>query len=100
VKERFSRWCNKRHERKETLWMDRYKSVSVEGRRERRGDAGASRVDVLRMMACCIDLNPVRAEWVQAQIDGLPVTSLLVGEMPKHKKLQGLGSSECVKVPN
>ncbi len=51
------RWYNKRHERKGTLWMERYKSVLVEGRRERRGDAGASQVDVLRMMACYIDLN-------------------------------------------
>jgi putative transposase len=58
LKERFSRWYNKRHERKGTLWMERYKSVLVEGRRERRGDAGASQVDVLRMMACYIDLNP------------------------------------------
>jgi putative transposase len=57
LKERFSRWYNKRHERKGTLWMERYKSVLVEGRRERRGDAGASQVDVLRMMACYIDLN-------------------------------------------
>jgi putative transposase len=64
LKERFSRWYNKRHERKGTLWMERYKSVLVEGRRERRGDAGASQVDVLRMMACYIDLNPVRAELV------------------------------------
>ena len=37
--------------------MDRYKSVLVEGRRERRGEAGASQVDVLRVMACYIDLN-------------------------------------------
>jgi hypothetical protein len=37
--------------------MERYKSVLVEGRREWRGDAGASQVDVLRMMACYIDLN-------------------------------------------
>jgi len=65
VKERFSRWYNKRHERKGTLWMDRYKSVLVEGRRERSGEAGASQVDVLRVMACYIDLNPVRAELVQ-----------------------------------
>jgi len=64
LKERFSRWYNKRHERKGTLWMDRYKSVLVEGRRERRGEAGASQVDVLRVMACYIDLNPVRAELV------------------------------------
>jgi putative transposase len=50
VKERFSRWFNKRRERKGTLWMDRYKSVMVEGRGE-----------PLHTMAAYIDLNPVRA---------------------------------------
>ena len=34
VKERFSRWFNKRRERRGTLWMDRFKSVLVEGRGE------------------------------------------------------------------
>ncbi len=50
VKERFSRWYNKRHGRRGTLWMDRFKSVLVEGRGE-----------PLRTMAAYIDLNPVRA---------------------------------------
>ncbi|WP_395744018.1 transposase [Prosthecobacter sp.] len=50
IKERFSRWYNKRHERKGTLWMDRFKSVLVEGKGE-----------PLRTMAAYIDLNPVRA---------------------------------------
>jgi REP element-mobilizing transposase RayT len=53
VKERFSRWYNKRHGRKGTLWMDRFKSVLVE-----EGDA-------LRTMAGYIDLNPVRAGLVE-----------------------------------
>lgn len=50
VKERFSRWFNKRRGRRGTLWMDRFKSVLVEGRGE-----------ALRTMAAYIDLNPVRA---------------------------------------
>jgi putative transposase len=50
VKERFSRWFNKRRERRGTLWMDRYKSVLVEGRGE-----------PLHTMAAYIDLNPIRA---------------------------------------
>lgn len=50
MKERFSRWFNKRRERKGTLWMDRYKSVMVEGKGE-----------PLHTMATYIDLNPVRA---------------------------------------
>ncbi|HEY1048125.1 MAG TPA: transposase, partial [Prosthecobacter sp.] len=49
VKERFSRWFNKRRGRRGTLWMDRFKSVLVEGRGE-----------ALRTMAAYIDLNPVR----------------------------------------
>lgn len=49
LKERYSRWFNKHHGRKGTLWMERYKSVLVED-----GDA-------LRTMACYIDLNPLRA---------------------------------------
>lgn len=49
LKERYSRWFNKHHGRRGTLWMDRYKSVLVED-----GDA-------LRTMALYIDLNPVRA---------------------------------------
>ena len=53
VKERFSRWYNKKHSRRGTLWMDRFKSVLVED-----GEA-------LQTMAAYIDLNPVRAGLVQ-----------------------------------
>ena len=53
VKERFSRWFNKKHERQGTLWMDRFKSVLVEN-----GQA-------LRTMAAYIDLNAVRAGLVE-----------------------------------
>ena len=54
IKERFSRWFNKRRGRKGTLWMDRFKSVLVEGQGE-----------ALRTMASYIDLNPVRAGLVK-----------------------------------
>jgi hypothetical protein len=54
VKERFSRWFNKRHGRKGTLWMDRFKSVLVEGKGE-----------PLHTLAAYIDLNPVRAGLVK-----------------------------------
>jgi hypothetical protein len=50
IKERFSRWFNKRRGRRGTLWMDRFKSVLVEAKGE-----------PLRTMAAYIDLNPVRA---------------------------------------
>jgi REP element-mobilizing transposase RayT len=53
LKERFSRWFNKHHERRGTLWMERFKSVLVED-----GEA-------LRTMALYIDLNPVRARLVE-----------------------------------
>ncbi|MDI1314946.1 transposase [Prosthecobacter sp.] len=54
IKERFSRWFNKRRGRRGTLWMDRFKSVLVEGKGE-----------PLRTMAAYIDLNPVRAGGVK-----------------------------------
>lgn len=53
VKERYSRWINKRRNRRGTLWMDRFKSVLVE-----------SGGEALRTMAAYIDLNPVRAKLV------------------------------------
>ena len=49
LKERFSRWFNKRHGRRGTLWQDRYRSILVE-------DGKA-----LQTMAAYIDLNPLRA---------------------------------------
>ena len=58
VKERFSRWFNKRRGRRGTLWMDRFKSVLVEGKGE-----------PLRTMAAYIDLNPVRAGVVKDPTD-------------------------------
>lgn len=49
LKERFSRWFNKRHDRRGTLWQERYRSILVED-----SDAAVT-------MAAYIDLNPVRA---------------------------------------
>ena len=49
VKERFTRWYNKKHLRRGTLWSGRFKSVLVED-----GEA-------LRAMSSYIDLNSVRA---------------------------------------
>ena len=49
LKQRFSQWYNGAHDRKGTLWEERFRSVLVEP-------------DVaLRVVACYIDLNPVRA---------------------------------------
>jgi len=53
LKQRFSIWFNRTHERRGTLWSERFKSVLVEGRG-----------NVLSTMAAYIDLNPVRAGMV------------------------------------
>ena len=58
LKERFSKWHNRRNGRRGTLWMDRYKSVLVEGPRR---DDGEGILDALRVMLLYIDLNPIRA---------------------------------------
>jgi len=54
LKQRFSIWFNKSHERFGTLWADRFKSVLVEGQG-----------NPLQTMAAYIDLNPVRAGLVE-----------------------------------
>ncbi len=51
LKQRFSRWHNRRMGRKGTVWEDRYKSVQVED------DETA-----MRTVAAYIELNPVRAK--------------------------------------
>jgi REP element-mobilizing transposase RayT len=55
--QRFTRWFNRTHKRKGTLWEDRFKSVIVES-----GTAA-------RTMAAYIDLNPVRAGMVEDPAD-------------------------------
>ncbi|MFP4069669.1 MAG: transposase [Opitutales bacterium] len=50
LKQRFSVWFNRTHERFGTLWAERFKSVLVEGKG-----------NPLQTMAAYIDLNPVRA---------------------------------------
>ena len=50
LKQRFSIWYNKTHERYGVFWADRFKSVLVEGKRF-----------AVEMVAAYIDLNPVRA---------------------------------------
>ncbi|WP_269525106.1 transposase [Coraliomargarita parva] len=54
VKQRFSVWYNRTHQRYGTLWSERFKSVLVEGE-------GTP----LQTMAAYIDLNPVRAGLVE-----------------------------------
>lgn len=54
LKQRFTQWFNRKHNRVGTLWEERFKSVLVEG-------AGCA----LATMAAYIDLNPVRAGLVK-----------------------------------
>ncbi len=54
VKQRFSVWYNRSHDRYGTLWAERFKSVLVEGKG-----------NPLQTMAAYIDLNPVRAGLVE-----------------------------------
>ena len=54
LKQRFSVWYNRSHERFGTLWAERFKSVLVEGKG-----------NPLQTMAAYIDLNPVRAGLVE-----------------------------------
>ena len=54
VKQRFTQWYNREHQRRGTLWEQRFKSVLVEGTTE-----------ALARMAAYIDLNPVRAHLVE-----------------------------------
>lgn len=50
LKQRFTQWFNGRHQRRGTLWEDRFRSVLVQGE-----------CRALQTMAAYIDLNPVRA---------------------------------------
>ncbi|MDA7916318.1 hypothetical protein N9B94_03695 [Verrucomicrobia bacterium] len=54
LKQRFSIWYNRIHERRGTLWMERFRSVLVQ-----------DEPSVLRTVSSYIDLNPVRAGIVE-----------------------------------
>jgi putative transposase len=64
LKTRFTKWYNKRRGRRGTLWMERFKSVLVEGSR-RQASSDKNELDALRTMALYLDLNPVRAGLVK-----------------------------------
>jgi len=57
VKQRFSQWFNKEHQRVGTLWESRFKSILIE-------DGYAARV-----ISAYIDLNPIRAGMVEKPED-------------------------------
>lgn len=83
VKQRFTIWFNKSHQRFGTLWADRFKSVLVEG-------AG----NPLQTMAAYIDLNPVRAGLVEDPKDyrfcGYAEAVANSGGFPRREGREGL----------
>jgi len=94
VKQRFSIWYNRNHDnRRGTLWMERFKSVLVEG-------AG----NPLQTMAAYIDLNPVRAGLVEdpkdyrfcgyAEAVAHSITLTRIGQAhpkdPRHRATRGI----------
>ncbi len=54
IKQKFSSWYNRKLDRKGTLWEERFKSVSIEGRE-----------NALMRTAAYIELNPIRAGMVR-----------------------------------
>ena len=71
LKQRFSQWFNRVHERKGTLWEDRYHSTIVEYQGYSKAVVGTSREaaevksQAARIVAAYIDLNPIRAGMVE-----------------------------------
>jgi hypothetical protein len=65
LKVRFSRWYNRRHGRKGTLWEERFRSVVIEGAEPDHhrawGRSWEHPLSALWTVAAYIDLNPVRA---------------------------------------
>ena len=84
VKQRFSRWYNRGHERFGTLWAERFRSVLVE-------DGGFA----LEAVSGYIDLNPVRAGLVQDPKDYrfCGYASALAGNTLARKGLMSFGEA-------
>ena len=75
LKQRFTQWFNRKHERKGTLWEDRYRSTIVEYHGYSKAVVGTSREaaevksHAARVVAAYIDLNPIRAGMVEDPMD-------------------------------
>lgn len=81
VKQRFSVWYNRSHQRYGTLWAERFKSVLVEGQG-----------NPLQTMAAYIDLNPVRAGLVEDPKDYryCGYAEAVVGNLQAREGLQAI----------
>lgn len=60
LKQKFAMWFNRKHERKGTLWEERFKSVLLEG-----PEISKLANHAVKMVSGYIDLNPVRAGLVE-----------------------------------
>jgi len=85
VKQRFTQWYNREHQRAGTLWEGRFKSVLVE-------DGYAARV-----MSAYIDLNPIRAGMV-ARPEDYRWSSYGVAMQPKEDEARALAREGLCRV--
>ncbi len=103
VKQRFTRWYNKRTGRVGIFWEDRYRSTIVQDEEK-----------ALRMMATYIDLNPVRAgitddpgnyrwsgyaEAMAGKAEALEGIARITGATSDRVMGQGLGEAVPVETP-
>lgn len=90
LKQRFSVWYNRSHQRYGTLWAERFKSVLVEG-------SG----NPLQTMATYIDLNPVRAGIVEDPKDYrfCGYAEAVAGEVRARKGLRKIWSDRKCDIP-
>lgn len=65
LKQRFSQWFNRVHDRRGTLWEGRYHSTVI----ERETGPGGGLGQAARVVAAYLDLNPVRAGMVEDPAD-------------------------------
>ena len=86
LKQRFSVWFNKSHDRFGTLWAERFKSVLVEGHG-----------NPLQTMAAYIDLNPVRAGLVEDPKDYrfCGYAEAVAGDVTAGRGLVGVWGDRC-----
>ena len=87
VKQKFTKWFNRRHERKGTLWEERFKSLLVEGN-----------INAMMKTAAYIELNPVRAGIVKNPRDyrWCSYTAAVAGEASARQGItQAVGGLAC-----
>lgn len=87
LKQKFTKWFNRYHGRKGTLWEERFKSVLVEGN-----------LNAMMKTAAYIELNPVRAGIVKNTVDyrWCSYTAAVAGNTLARKGItQAVGGLAC-----